>query len=263
VTAPARRKGDDLPEQPDTDLCPLADAGERRPARDLVASLRLDEPRDDRPRMVAAMIASADGRAQVHGRSGGLGNPADREVFRELRTAADAILVGSRTIEVERYANLLDDHQREHRVSQGRDETPLLATVSRRLDIDLTVPLFNEPGTRIVIYTESDGSVEGCDADISVHRFAPGTLNYPAILAHLASAHGVRGVTCEGGPHLLREVVVQGCLDDLLLTVAPLLVGGDALATLVGPPLGEVVTLDLRAVHRADGHLFLHYGLLP
>jgi riboflavin biosynthesis pyrimidine reductase len=226
-----------------------------------VASLTLDQPHADRPRVVAAMIASADGRAQVHGRSGGLGNPADRELFRELRTAADAILVGSRTIEVERYANLLDDHQRQHRIARGLTETPILATVSRRLDIDLTVPLFNEPDTRIVIFTESDATVEGCDADISVQRFAPGTLNYPAILAHLGTAYDVRGVSCEGGPHLLREVVVQDCLDDLLLTVAPLLVGGDALATLVGPPLGEVVELELGEVHRADGHVFLHYRL--
>jgi riboflavin biosynthesis pyrimidine reductase len=223
--------------------------------------LHLDEPRADRPRMVAAMIASADGRAQLHGRSGGLGNPADREVFRELRTAADAILVGSRTIEAERYADVLDEPQREYRVARGLAPTPIVATVSRRMDIDLTVPLFNEPGTRVVIYTESDASVEGCDADVMVQRFAPGTLNYPAILAHLANAHGVRGVTCEGGPHLLREVVAQDCLDDLLLTLAPLLVGGDALPLLVGPPLGKVVGMDVIQVHLAGGHLFLHYRL--
>ena len=50
----------------------------------------------------------------------------------------------------------------------------------------------------------------------------------------------MRGVTCEGGPHLLRELIVQDCLDDLVITVAPLLVGGDALMTLAGQPLGEI-----------------------
>ena len=225
--------------------------------------MHLDQPHDDRPRVVAAMVASADGRAQVHGRSVALGHPADREVFRELRTAADAILVGSRTIEAERYADMLDDHQREHRVANGLPIEPIVATVSRRLDIDLMVPLFNEPHTRIVVYTEADGDIEGCDADISIQRFAPGTLNYPAILAHLRQVHGVRGVSCEGGPRLLREVIVQDCLDDLLLTVAPLLVGGDARPTLAGPALGELIGLQLHDVHRADNHVFLHYRPRP
>jgi riboflavin biosynthesis pyrimidine reductase len=205
------------------------------------------------------MIASVDGRAQVHGRSVALGHPADREVFRELRAAADAVLVGSRTIEAERYADLLDEHQREHRRRNGLSAEPILATVSRHLDIDTGVPVFNEPQTHIQLYTEVEGELTGCDARIDFHRFAPGTLNFPAILAHLRGEHGVRGVTCEGGPHLLRELIVQDCLDDLVLTVAPLLVGGDALMTLAGPPLGELIKLSLPDVHRAEDHLFLHY----
>jgi riboflavin biosynthesis pyrimidine reductase len=228
-----------------------------------VAALGLDTPVDGRPRVAAAMIVSTDGRAQVHGRSVALGNPADREVFRELRTAADAILVGSRTIEAERYADLLDDHQREHRRKLGLTVDPILATVSRHLDIDTGVPLFNEPETHIQLYTEAEGTPENCDARVDVHRFAPGTLNFPGILAHLYSAHGVRGVTCEGGPHLLRELVVQDCIDDLVLTISPLLVGGDALVTLAGAPLGELVRLSLHDVHRADDHVFLHYRLRP
>jgi riboflavin biosynthesis pyrimidine reductase len=205
------------------------------------------------------MIASADGRTQVHGRSVALGHPADRELFRELRTAADAILVGSRTIEAERYADVLDEHKREHRRAAGRTVDPIVATVSRRLDIAFDVPLFHEPGTRIQLYTEADGDAPSRDAQLSLHRFAPGTLNYPAILAHLHTELGVRGVTCEGGPHLLRELVAQHCLDDLLLTVSPLLVGGDALVTLAGPALGELIKLRLQDVYRADDHVFLHY----
>lgn len=205
------------------------------------------------------MIASIDGRAQVHGRSVALGHPADREVFRELRTAADAILVGARTIEAERYADMLDEHQREHRRSSGRSVEPILATVSRRLDIDLSVPVFNEPRTHIQLYTEADGTIDNCDARVDIHRFAPGTLNFPGILAHLGGEHGVRGVTCEGGPHLLRELIVQDSLDDLVITIAPLLVGGDALMTLAGQPLGEIVRMPLTGVHRAENHVFLHY----
>jgi riboflavin biosynthesis pyrimidine reductase len=67
-------------------------------------------------------------------------------------------------------------------------------------------------------------------------------------------------VLCEGGPTLLREVVAGGCLDDLVLTVAPLLVAGDAPRIVEGPELPEPARLHLREVHRAGDHVFLHYG---
>jgi riboflavin biosynthesis pyrimidine reductase len=78
------------------------------------------------------------------------------------------------------------------------------------------------------------------------------------VLADLG-ARGVRGVLCEGGPTLLRELIAHGGLDDLLLTVAPLVVGGDAPTILAGAALPAPAALALREVHRAGEHLFLHY----
>jgi riboflavin biosynthesis pyrimidine reductase len=241
-----------------TDLHPL-EPGPPRSARDLVAALRLAEGRGERPRVVAAMIASVDGRATVGGRSVALGNPADRALLRELRAGADAILVGSRTVAAERYARLLDADQRARRASDGRPEHPLVAMSSRNLALPLEAPLFDEPGTPIVVFTESGGDPPPTRAPLEVVRFAPGALDFPGILAAL-HVRGVRGVSCEGGPSLLRELVAQQCLDDLLLTVSPLVVGGDAPRTLEGHALDEPARLRLVDVHRAGDHLFLHYG---
>jgi riboflavin biosynthesis pyrimidine reductase len=229
--------------------------------RDLVAELGLREERSagGRPRVVAAMIASADGRAAVQGRSVGLGHPADRALLRELRTGADAILVGTGTLKAERYANLLDGDQRAHRAALGLPQHPLVVTISRRLTLPVEVPLFHEPGRRILVFTESDRSAPHVGADLEVVRFAPGTLDLTRVLASLGE-RGVRGVVCEGGPSLLRELIAQGGLDDVLLTVAPLLVAGDAPSILEGPELPEPARLLLREVHRADDHVFLHYG---
>ena len=66
---------------------------------------------------------------------------------------------------------------------------------------------------------------------------------------------------CEGGPTLLRRLVADGGLDDLLLTVSPLLAAGAAPTILDGAPLADPARLALRDVHRADDHVFLHYGL--
>jgi riboflavin biosynthesis pyrimidine reductase len=227
--------------------------------RDLVAGLRLrDERAGARPRVVADMVASVDGRAAVKGKSVGLGHPVDRALLRELRTAADAILVGTPTLRAERYANLLDDDQRAARVAAGLPAHPLVVTISRRLQLPVEVPLLHEAGVRILAYTESDAPAPQVGADLEVVRCAPGTLAPGAVLADLG-ARGVRGVLCEGGPTLLRELIAGGGLDDLLLTVAPLVVGGDAPTILAGAALPAPAALALREVHRAGEHLFLHY----
>ena len=62
---------------------------------------------EERPYVVANFIASADGRATFEGRSGPLGNPADREMFHGLREQMDAVMAGTNTLAIEHYGRLL------------------------------------------------------------------------------------------------------------------------------------------------------------
>jgi riboflavin biosynthesis pyrimidine reductase len=242
-------------------LLPLGPVAAGRPAAAVVEGLGLSEERGGgRPRVVAAMISSADGRATVAGRSVGLGHPADRALLRELRAAVDAILVGPGTLRAERYANLLDDDQREWRRARGLAAEPIVATIARRGDVPVEVPLFSEPDARIQVYTEAEAPpVDGCRAEVAVHRFAPGGAKPAAVLAHLAAERGVCSVLCEGGPTLLRALVAEARVDDLLLTLAPLLAAGNGPAVLEGEALDPPCRLRLSDVHRADEHLFMHY----
>ena len=232
-----------------------------------------------RERVVADMVATADGRAAVDGRSVALGHPEDRALLRELRAAADAILVGTGTLAAERYASLLDDEARERRVAEGRPPHPLVVTISRRLDLPIAAaPIFSEPGVPILAFAEaaapaeavpSAGAVPSAEppplpavaADLEVVRL-PAPLSFADVLAALR-ARGVKGVLCEGGPSLLRRLVAEDQLDDLCLTVAPLLAAGGGPSVLAGEVLPGLPRLRLRDVHRADDHLFLHYGLRP
>jgi riboflavin biosynthesis pyrimidine reductase len=243
----------------DDELRPLIDA-DAASARDVVRALHMrEDPPAERPRVVAAMVASADGRTTLGERSVGLGNPADRALLRELRCAADALLVGTATLRAERYANLLDDPCRAERLAAGRDEQPLVATVSRRLDVPTDIGLFAEPAARVLVFTEAEGDVTGRGAAVAVERFAPGALTLAAALAHLRAERDVRAVLCEGGPTLLRRLVGDGLVDDLLLTVAPLLAGGYGPAVLAGDALEPPVGVRLREVLRAGDHLVLHF----
>jgi riboflavin biosynthesis pyrimidine reductase len=234
------------------------DPGAQRSVSEIVHALGLRS--GPGPRVMGVMIASIDGRATVEGRSAGLGHPADRALLRALRAGADAILVGSRTLRVERYARLLDDDQRAARRAAGRPAHPLVVTVSRRLELPLEAPLLDEPGVRIVVATESQAAAPEIGAELSIQRFAAGSLTLAAVVERIAEQHGVRAVLCEGGPSLLRQLVAEQRLDDLLLTVSPLLAAGEAPSILEGRGLPQPAEMTLRDVHRADDHLFLHYA---
>jgi riboflavin biosynthesis pyrimidine reductase len=241
-----------------TSLQPLAPSGAPRSAVDVVEGLRLREHVPaGRPRTVGVMIASADGRAAVRGRSVPLGHPADRALLRSLRAAVDAVVVGTRTLIAEKYANVLDPDQREGRLAAGRRELPDIVTISRAAAIPLEVPLFAEPAATVRVYSATGAEAPSAAATVHVHALQPLTL--PAVLAHLRGEVGAEVVACEGGPTLLRALIAEGLLDDLLLTIAPLLVAGDEPAALAGAELDPEVRLTLADVHRAGDHLFCHY----
>jgi len=240
----------------------LAAGGDAVGAVKLIEQLGLSASAGEgkRPRLVAAMIASADGRAAVDGRAGGLGGPADRAVLRELRCSVDAILIGPTTLIEERYSTLLDADHRERRIAAGLPAEPIAATISRRLSPQLAeLDLFAQQDQRIVVYTESDQQLEARGAELDVARSGPGELTLAGCLEDLYANHGVRTLLSEGGPTLLGALAAEHLIDDFIFTVSPLLVAGSAPTLLSGeafePPLG----LALENVWRSDSFLFLHY----
>src|SRR4051794_30346936 len=201
------------------------------------------------------MIASADGRAAIQGRSVALGHPADRALLRGLRSAADAVLVGTATVRAERYANLLDAGQVAAREVAGLDSSPLIAMSSRSGDVPWDVGLFSEPEARIAVYCPVPLSPPPVQAQLEIVPIGP-----PAdVLVHLREHRGARVVLCEGGPRLLRALVAEDLLDELMLTVAPLLAAGDAPTPLAGPALDPPGRMALTGTWRADDHAFLRY----
>lgn len=240
------------------------------PDVELAASAVLDAivgdpaaPPQGRPRTIGVMVASVDGHATVEGRSGGLGNPADRAIFRGLRERSDALLVGPTTLNRERYSTTLDPDQRAARIAIGKTPEPLLATVSRSLAIERDLPLFHEDVLRVVVYTASDERPEWDSERVDVVQLDDAT---PAAALRDLRARGVAHVNCEGGPTLLAGLVREGLLDELVVTVSPLLVGtdpalGELLPIVHGSVGDEPRPLRLRGVWRSDDMLFLHYHL--
>lgn len=197
----------------------------------------------------ANFVVSADGATTVGGVSAGLSGQADRDLFHVLRSLCDVVLVGATTARRENYGGA--------RAYDGR--VPAIAVVSRSLDLDPGSRLFTETTVRPWVLTVASAPVErrrllapvAHVVDVGEH-----SVDIPTALALLADA-GLERVLCEGGPHLLSDVVTAGALDDLCLSVAPVLAGGAGDRLLAGLPIVPPVPLRLDHVLEDEGTLFL------
>jgi 5-amino-6-(5-phosphoribosylamino)uracil reductase len=216
------------------------------------------------------MISTADGRATLEGRSGAIGNQADKELFHGLRTAVDAVMAGAGTVRAEHYRRLVrDERRREIRRERGLVEEPLACIVSGRLALNSEIPLLADPEARVAILTTSEASLpEECHANIDyVRTTRNGVLDLPGAMCELRERLGVRTLLCEGGPHLNSQLLAQGLVDELFLSLSPKLAGGDAMSEtlriLSGPELNPPLTMELVAALESNSHLFLRYRLTP
>jgi len=216
--------------------------------------------------VLANMVGGLDGSAAIGGRVGALTDTVDAELFRRLRALADVVLVGAETVRAERYGPVrLPDDLRAERVAAGRAPVPSIVVVSRSLRLDWTSPLFVEadPERRTVVAVPAPVLASpavrqaAAHAEVLAVEAEDGALSVSALLAALADrGHDV--VLCEGGPALLGELVAAGRLDELCLTVAPV-VGGDPLPVVRTPPGMPLRSFALQGVATADGALFLRY----
>lgn len=222
-----------------------------------------------RPQVMLNMISTADGRATLGGRSGTISQSADRALFHGLRTAVDAVLVGAGTVRVERYGRIIrDPARRALRRQHGLSDEPLACIVSGRLELEEDIPLLREPAARVVILTGSQASLPATAAHVGYIRTGhAGRCELADAMTELAESYGVQRVLCEGGPHLACELLAAGLLDELFLTIAPILAGGEpaageALRILAGGELLPPRELELLGALSSGSELFLRYGVL-
>src|SRR5208283_2859713 len=137
----------------------LLPPGEPATAEQIIDGLDLHGRRgaeSRRPYLLLNMVSTVDGRASVAGRSGTLGNRADRELFHGLRGAVDAVMAGAGTVRVEHYGRIVPEEARRRlRLERGLSEEPLACIVSGRLSLPPDIPLLAEPAAHVVIVTSS------------------------------------------------------------------------------------------------------------
>jgi riboflavin biosynthesis pyrimidine reductase len=211
----------------------------------------------------ANMVSSADGAATLDGASAGLSSDTDRRVFALLRTLSDVILVGAATARAERYKPA---RTRElwRDLRGGRALTPPIAVVTRQLDLDPDSPLITAapPDARTIVITTAKAPRDvraAIEPHADVVIAGQETIDFEAAVNALAE-RGLRRILAEVGPRLLAQLLEAGLLDELCLTIGPLLAGPGAGRIVAGTgPATAPVPLNLAHVLADDGFLLCRY----
>jgi len=219
----------------------LPDPGPTSISDQLEAYRPWEEAPEERPLVGMNFVATVDGRATIAGRSGPIGSDTDTQMLVGLRKRFEAVMIGAGTMRVERYGPM----------------EPLLVLVSGRLDLPWDAPLFTDEAGEVLIFTASEAEPPETAATVEVVRHE-GAVNLREALRHLRQERGIRAVLSEGGPHLHAQMQADGLVDDLFLTIAPKLSGGEAPRILEGS-LRDVAGLELAWLLEEGGELFARY----
>ncbi|HSP52888.1 MAG TPA: pyrimidine reductase family protein [Cryobacterium sp.] len=224
--------------------------------------IRYRVPDRTRPHLRVNFIASLDGAATRAGVSGGLGNADDKLVFDTLRMLADVIVVGAGTVRAEGYGGIrLSPADAAWRVGHGLPAQPPVAVVSSRLDLDPNHPLFTDAAVRPLVVTHAGSPLRrraelAAVADVLI--CGEDAVDPRRLRAELVR-RGLTQMLCEGGPTLFGAMIEADCVDELCLTLSPVLEGGPAGRISAG---AAAVTRAMSLLHAltAGDMLFLRYA---
>lgn len=219
----------------------------------------------DRPWLRVNFVASLDGAVTVQGRSRRLSAPADARVLGLIRDLSDVILVGAGTAIVEGYRGVRRTEVRARRRAQrGLSEIPPIAVVTGHCSLPPDSPLIADTLVPPIVFTTAAAPADrrkalaGAGADVVVTGGE--RVDLPAAVAALEE-RGLRRIGCEGGPTLFGHLIADDLVDELCLTMSPLLTSGDADRIARGPRVDQPRRMRLlSALQAEDSMLMLRYG---
>ncbi|GAA2381091.1 pyrimidine reductase family protein [Streptomyces coeruleofuscus] len=217
------------------------------------------------PWLRANMVSTLDGAAQHDGRSQPISSATDMRIFGTLRALADVVVVGAQTVRQEGYRPARARAEfAGMREAAGQSPAPAIAVVSASLDLDFSLPLFTSPLVPTLILTGASAAPDRVaaagKAGARVVTAGDGIGVDPARAVQALAGLGYTRLLTEGGPRLLGQLVAAGVLDELCLTVSPMLTAGDAQRIAGGPAVAVPQRFRLVSMLEEDGFLFTRYG---
>ncbi|WP_281902287.1 pyrimidine reductase family protein [Phytohabitans aurantiacus] len=215
------------------------------------------------PDLRVNFVSSVDGAVELDGYSEGLSSGSDKRVFGLLRMLCDALVVGAGTLRHEGYRALrLDEKRRAWRTARGMSEYPTLVVVSGALELNPAQAAFADAPVRPIVVTHGRAPADRralLEPVADVLTVGDDRVDLSAALARLRE-RGLAHLLSEGGPHLFGALLAEDLVDDVCLTISPLVTGPGAGRIVAGAPTPPK-DFTLRHALIADGALLTRYGL--
>lgn len=193
-------------------------------------ALELPPPPPDRPYVLVNMVMSVDGKVVVEGTEQGIGSKIDQRLMRELRVNADVVLNGANTLRASGTSSRLGDELLEQvRLSRGKPRYPIAAVLSASGNLPLEKIFFTARDFEAVVYltrktpAERRKAVEATGRPVAV---LPSRNTMQAMLRHMRTDLGADVLLVEGGPEVNGHLFHAGLVDEMFLTIGPVIVGG-------------------------------------
>jgi riboflavin-specific deaminase-like protein len=196
------------------------------------------------------------------------GGPRDRQHLLELRATADAVMSGARTIDLDRVKlGPGPARYRRLRLRRGLAEHNLRIVVSGAGTIDPQAEIFKHRFSPIIILTTGQiaksrlARLRALADEVKICGAAE--LDFPEALQWLRKKWNVKRLLCEGGGELNSALFQAGLVDEVHLTLCPILLGGRHAPTLADgagvAKLADAARFRLASMKRGGSILFLVY----
>ena len=226
-----------------------------------------DEDFFQRPRILLNFAVTVDGKVSTASHTpSGFTSPFDKHRLLEIRSLGDALMVGRNTLEIDKMSmGLPDEALRRARTKRGQSEYPLRVIVSNSGELSPGLNIFQHQFSPILIYSTTRmpaARQTELAARAELHLSARNRVNIQEILHHLYETRQIRTLVCEGGPQLANALAELDVIDELFLTIAPILAGGTGAPGLLGTPgafLPSSRKFRLQSMKVEAGESYLHY----
>jgi 5-amino-6-(5-phosphoribosylamino)uracil reductase len=215
------------------------------------------------------LAMSADGKISDTGRSHPtFGSQHDFDHLERQVAAADAVLAGSATLKAGGTAmRVVNPDLIAQRLKAGKPEQPIQIVCTRTADLDPTLRFFQQPIPRYLL-TTAQGAARW-EGQAGFDRILAGETAAQDIDWHFALSElykeGVKHIAVLGGGEIVAAMLAVDLIDELHLTLCPLLIGGKTAPSPVegnGFLQDRAPHLKLLSIKQLEGELFLHYRVI-
>lgn len=220
-----------------------------------------------RPRILVNFAVTIDGKVSPATMAPSLFTSAyDKGRLLEIRSLGDALLVGRNTVQTDNMSmGLPNEALRQARNERGQSEYPLRVVISNSGNLSSDLNIFRHRFSPIVVYstTRMPLPVRTALHDKATLHLTPGDcLDLRDVLNDLYETHQVRTIVCEGGPSLAKGLAEIDAIDELFVTLAPILFGGTGAPGILGTPgsfLPASRIFELASMQVETAECYLHY----